>query len=89
MLGHRGVRLGITNPEITNMQARAIFEAAAETAGAMPEIMVPLVGFKKELENQKVIIEKAHAETEKKYGKKIEYMFGTMIEVPRGAIQAD
>lgn len=51
MLGHRGVRLGITNPEITLMQAEAIFEAAAEVAESKPEIMVPLVGFKKELEN--------------------------------------
>jgi len=56
MLGHRGVRLGITNPEITEMQARAIFEAASEIKNTIPEIMVPLVGFERELLHQKFVI---------------------------------
>jgi len=88
MLGHRGCRLGITYPEITAMQTRAIIEAAIET-DALPEIMVPLVGNVKELENQKkVIVETAEKVMEEK-GKKINYKIGTMIEVPRAAITAD
>ena len=71
------------------MQSRAIFEAAAEAGVCMPEIMVPLIGFKKELINQKDLVFKIHAEVEKKYAKKIPFLFGTMIEVPRGAITAD
>jgi pyruvate,orthophosphate dikinase len=68
MLGHRGCRLGITFPEITAMQARAIFEAAAECAegAAIPEIMVPLVGFDKELSNQREIIEHEHQRVEQR-----------------------
>jgi pyruvate,orthophosphate dikinase len=88
MLGHRGCRLGITFPEITEMQARAIFEAAIET-GAKPEIMVPLVGHLKELQNQKEIIVRVAAEVMDKKKKKIDYKIGTMIEVPRGALVAD
>ncbi len=83
MLGHRGCRLGITYPEITEMQARAIFEAAKETS-AIPEIMIPLVGDVKELQNQKQVIDNIAKELG------IEnYKVGTMIEVPRGAITAD
>lgn len=93
MLGHRGCRLGITYPEITEMQARAIFEAACqlkkEGVNAKPEVMVPLIGTVKELEMQKKIIidtaEKVMAE--KKI--KIEYLVGTMIEIPRAALTAD
>ncbi len=83
MLGHRGCRLGITYPEITEMQARAIFEAAKET-GAIPEIMIPLVGNVKELQNQKQVI----GNIAKELGVE-NYKIGTMIEVPRGAITAD
>jgi pyruvate, orthophosphate dikinase len=93
MLGHRGCRLGITYPEITEMQARAIFEAACqltkEGVDARPEVMVPLVGIVKELASQKEIIvataEKVMAET----GVKVAYSVGTMIEVPRAAVTAD
>jgi pyruvate,orthophosphate dikinase len=92
MLGHRGCRLGIIYPEITRMQARAIFEAAWEVKGAKPEIMVPLVGHAKELANQKQVILEALDEVRKeKKGAKIpfEFKIGTMIEVPRGALTAD
>ncbi len=92
MLGHRGCRLGVIYPEITRMQARAIFEAAWEVKGAKPEIMVPLVGHVKELANQKQVILEALDEVrkEKKGGKiPFEYKIGTMIEVPRGALTAD
>ncbi len=93
MLGHRGCRLGITYPEITEMQARAIFEAACqltkEGVDARPEVMVPLVGIVKELVSQKEIIvataNKVMAET----GVKVNYSVGTMIEVPRAAVTAD
>jgi len=88
MLGHRGCRLGITYPEITEMQARAIFEAAVETK-AEPEVMVPLVGNIKELTHQKEIIIRVADEVMKKTGKTIKYKIGTMIEVPRGALVAD
>jgi len=84
MLGHRGCRLGISYPEITEMQARAIFEAAVET-GALPEVMIPLVGHVKEFTNQKAIIVKVADEI---MGDK-PYQIGTMIEVPRGALTAD
>ena len=87
MLGHRGCRLGITYPEISEMQARAIFEAAAET-NVLAEVMVPLVGFVTELKHQKEVVVRVHAEVEAKYNKKINYLFGTMIEVPRGALCA-
>ncbi len=93
MLGHRGCRLGTTYPEITEMQAQAIFEAAAEVAGegveVHPEVMVPLVGFPKELEIQKGIIDRVAKEVMEKTGKTFEYMVGTMIEIPRAAIVAD
>jgi len=93
MLGHRGCRLGISFPEITEMQARAIFEAAAEVMKkgikVKPEVMVPLVGFKKELDIQVGIIHRVAAEVQKEQKVKIPYMVGTMIEVPRGAITAD
>ena len=93
MLGHRGVRLGITYPEITEMQTRAIIEAACrlnkEGHKVVPEIMIPLVGHVKELRDQKAIVDRVAAETMKAQGVKITYLVGTMIEVPRGAMTAD
>jgi pyruvate,orthophosphate dikinase len=93
MLGHRGCRLGISYPEISAMQARAIFEAAAKVQKAgikvAPEIMVPLVGFKKELDNQVAVIHEAAKQVQKETGQKIKYLVGTMIEIPRGALTAD
>jgi pyruvate,orthophosphate dikinase len=93
MLGHRGVRLGITYPEITEMQARAIFEAAAqlnrEGLKIVPEVMIPLVGHVKELRDQKLIVDRVAAEVMKEQGIKFKYLVGTMIEVPRGAVTAD
>ncbi len=93
MLGHRGCRLGITYPEITEMQATAIFEAACEIKkegqDIIPEVMVPLVGKKEELKLQKEIIVKVAEDTIKKYGVDLKYMVGTMIEVPRAAVTAD
>jgi len=94
MLGHRGCRLGITYPEITEMQARAIFEAAAQVLKlknpikVMPEIMVPLVGFAAELKNQVEVIHRVAEEVMEKKGVKIPYLVGTMIEVPRAALRA-
>jgi len=93
MLGHRGCRLGITYPEITEMQARAIFEAACqlvkEGVDVKPEVMVPLVGHVKELIMQKDIIVKTAEAVMKEMGVKVDYMVGTMIEVPRAALTAD
>ncbi|HOV22219.1 MAG TPA: pyruvate, phosphate dikinase [bacterium] len=93
MLGHRGCRLGITYPEITEMQARAIMEGACELAKegieVIPEIMIPLVGNVNELANQKEVVVRVAEEVMKKYGVKIKYMVGTMIEVPRAALTAD
>ena len=93
MLGHRGVRLGITYPEITEMQTRAIIEAACQLAKeglkVVPEIMIPLVGLVKELRDQKAIVDRVAAEVMKEKGVKIKYLVGTMIEVPRGATTAD
>jgi pyruvate,orthophosphate dikinase len=93
MLGHRGVRLGITYPEITEMQTRAIIEAAIqltkEGLKVVPEIMIPLVGHVKELRDQKAVVDRVAAETMKERGVKIDYLVGTMIEVPRGAVTAD
>ena len=93
MLGHRGCRLGISYPEISAMQARAIFEAACKVQKSgiqvRPEIMVPLVGFKKELDNQVAVIHEAAAQVQKETGQKIKYLVGTMIEIPRGALTAD
>ncbi len=88
MLGHRGCRLGIYYPEITEMQARAIFEAAAET-NASPEVMIPLVGNVSELANQKKIVIETAKKVIEESGKDIKYKIGTMIEVPRGALTAD
>ena len=93
MLGHRGCRLGITFPEITRMQAQAIMEAACELKkkglDVKPEIMIPLVGDVNELADQKKIVFDVCEETQKKYGVKVDYMIGTMIEVPRAALTAD
>jgi len=94
MLGHRGCRLGISYPEIYEMQARAIFEgaiAATEEAGRapVPEIMIPLVGMKKELEITRAQVDKVAAEVFKETGKTLEYSVGTMIELPRAALTAD
>ncbi|HJO96193.1 MAG TPA: pyruvate, phosphate dikinase [Victivallales bacterium] len=89
MLGHRGCRLGISYPEVTEMQARAICEAAAEVAGSQPEIMVPLVGNVKELAIQKAHILKVIAQVEEEKGTKLHVLIGTMIEVPRAAMTAD
>ncbi len=94
MLGHRGCRLGISYPEIYEMQARAIFEGALAIAteiGAapVPEIMIPLVGMKKELEITRAQVERVAAEVFKEAGREIEYSIGTMIELPRAAITAD
>jgi pyruvate,orthophosphate dikinase len=94
MLGHRGCRLGITYPEITEMQARAIFEAvvivAKKGVKVIPEVMIPLVGDAKELEHQKAIVKRIADEVLAEAGlKKQHYMIGTMIEIPRAAITAD
>jgi len=95
MLGCRGCRLGILYPEITEMQARAIFEAAAQVMTAKhpvvvkPEIMIPLVGFKAELADQLAIVHRVAREVMERTGVKIDYLVGTMIEVPRAAITAD
>ncbi len=93
MLGHRGCRLGITFPEITRMQTLAIIRAAinvqAKGKKVLPEIMVPLVGHPKEFELQKKVIDDAAAEVFKNTKTRVEYMVGTMIEVPRAALQAD
>jgi pyruvate, orthophosphate dikinase len=93
MLGHRGVRLGITYPEITEMQTRAIIEAACQLAKegikCVPEIMIPLVGHVKELRDQKLIVDRVAADVMKEQGTKIKYLVGTMIEIPRGALTAD
>jgi len=93
MLGHRGCRLGITFPEITEMQSRAIFEAACqlvkEGIDVKPEVMVPLVGHVNELIMQKEIIIKTAEVVMKEMGVTVKYMVGTMIEVPRAAITAD
>ncbi|MFM8538140.1 MAG: pyruvate, phosphate dikinase [Planctomycetaceae bacterium] len=92
MLGHRGCRLGISFPEISEMQARAVFEAAAKVQAdgikVRPEIMIPLVGFKKELDNQVDIVHRVAATVQKETGQKIKYLVGTMIEIPRGALTA-
>src|SRR5204863_9226137 len=93
MLGFRGCRLGIKFPEISEMQVRAIFQAAAavlkEGIKVKPEIMIPLVGFKKELDLQVEIVHNVAREVMRETGKKFPYSVGTMIEVPRGALTAD
>jgi pyruvate,orthophosphate dikinase len=93
MLGHRGCRLGIAYPEITEMQARAVFEAAVDVAKQKikvnPEIMIPLVGFKREFDLQAEIVHRVAKEVMAKKNVKFDYLVGTMIEVPRGALTAD
>jgi pyruvate,orthophosphate dikinase len=93
MLGHRGCRLGITYPEITRMQARAIFEAACDAAAkgkrVLPEIMIPLVGHVNELRDQAAVVRQVAGEVMARRGLTIEYLVGTMIEVPRAAVTAD
>jgi pyruvate,orthophosphate dikinase len=93
MLGHRGCRLGITFPEITEMQGRAIFEAAVRAMrrgiDVRPEIMVPLVSTVKEFENQRAILEAAADQVLGAMGETVSYMIGTMIELPRAALTAD
>ena len=93
MLGFRGCRLGVVYPEISEMQARAVFEAAAEAqkAGlkAKPEIMIPLVGFKRELDLQAEVVHRVAREVMAERKVKIQYLVGTMIEIPRGALTAD
>jgi pyruvate,orthophosphate dikinase len=93
MLGFRGCRLGLVHPEISEMQARAVFEAAAEVQKqgikAKPEIMIPLVGFKRELDLQVELVHKVAKEVMAEKKVKLNYLVGTMIEVPRGALTAD
>lgn len=94
MMGHRGVRLGVTYPEITEMQIRAIFEATAELIQAgkhpYPEIMIPVVAMKSELAHQKKIVQAIYEEVCRKFElKKIPYLYGTMIETPRACLVAD
>jgi pyruvate, orthophosphate dikinase len=90
MLGHRGCRLGVTYPEIYEMQARAIFEAACSLGVApVPEIMIPLVGTRRELELMKEVVDKAAEAVFAEQGKRIDYLVGTMIELPRAALMAD
>jgi pyruvate,orthophosphate dikinase len=92
MLGFRGCRLGIEYPEITEMQAQAIFEAACELRkegkNPFPEVMIPLVGTLAEYQMQKDVVERVAKETMKKYGVKVRYMIGTMIEIPRACLAA-
>ncbi len=93
MLGFRGCRLGIVYPEISEMQARAVFEAAAEVQKSgikvKPEVMIPLVGFKKELDLQVEVVHRVAKEVMAEQKVKLDYMVGTMIEIPRGALTAD
>ena len=92
MLGHRGCRLGYSHPEITAMQARAIIEAALEVAAegvdVQPEIMVPLVGHRDELENQRAIVDATAREVFAEQDRKVGYLVGTMIELPRACLTA-
>jgi pyruvate,orthophosphate dikinase len=93
MLGHRGCRLGVVFPEITEMQARAIFEAAANVqkkgAKVLPEVMIPLVGDVNEFKLQEDVVRRVAVEVMEKSGQKIDYLVGTMIELPRAALTAD
>jgi len=93
MLGHRGCRLGVTYPEITEMQSRAIFEAAVQVAKkgvkVIPEIMIPLIGSVEEFDHQKKIVDRVAGEVFAKAGQNVHYMVGTMIEIPRAALTAD
>ncbi len=93
MLGHRGCRLGVTYPEIYEMQARAIFEAALDVAdksgeAPIPEIMIPLVATKRELELMKAVVDRTAKAVFEERGKTVEYLVGTMIELPRAALRA-
>lgn len=89
MLGHRGCRLGVTYPEIYEMQARAIFEAACSlTAAPVPEIMIPLVATRRELELMKDVVDKTAEAVFAETGKRVDYLVGTMIELPRAALKA-
>jgi pyruvate,orthophosphate dikinase len=93
MMGHRGIRLGLTYPEITEMQVRAIFESAAELSKAgkqpHPEIMVPVTCDGRELEVTKVIVDRVHGEVKSQLGVDVKYLYGTMIEIPRACLLAD
>jgi pyruvate,orthophosphate dikinase len=90
MMGLRGCRLGILYPEITAMQAEAIFEAALDVGGdVVPEIMIPLVGHVNELRHQKEVVVRTAEEVFKRRGRRVKYLVGTMIEVPRAAVVAD
>jgi pyruvate,orthophosphate dikinase len=93
MLGFRGCRLGIVYSEISEMQSRAVFEAAAQVQKSgikvKPEVMIPLVGFKKELDLQVAVVQRVAREVMREQGVKLDYLVGTMIEVPRGALTAD
>jgi len=93
MLGHRGVRLGVTYPEVTEMQVRAILEGAAEIIKsgkkAIPEIMIPVTCTVNELAHQKKLVEQVAREVQAKMGVKVPYMYGTMIEIPRAALTAN
>jgi pyruvate,orthophosphate dikinase len=93
MMGHRGVRLGVTYPEITEMQVRAIFESAAELLKEgkhpHPEIMVPVTCDLSELDVTKIVVDRVHAEVQQKLGVAVEYLYGTMIEIPRACLLAD
>jgi pyruvate,orthophosphate dikinase len=93
MLGHRGCRLGIVYPEITRMQARAIFEAACDVRrdgiNVHPEVMIPLVGFAEEFKDQEKVVRQAADEVFAERGVKVDYLVGTMVEVPRAAVRAD
>ena len=93
MLGHRGCRLGVTYPEIYEMQARAIFEAAIDVAeksgdAPIPEVMIPLVATKRELDLMKAVVDKAAEAVFAERGREVEYLVGTMIELPRAALKA-
>jgi pyruvate,orthophosphate dikinase len=93
MLGHRGCRLGVTYPEIYEMQARAIFEAAVDVAqktgdAPIPEVMIPLVATKRELELMKAVVDKAAQAVFAEKGRTLDYLVGTMIELPRAALKA-
>ncbi|MCM2333868.1 MAG: pyruvate, phosphate dikinase [Anaeromyxobacteraceae bacterium] len=92
MLGHRGCRLGVSYPEITEMQARAIFEAACDVAATgvkvQPEVMIPLVGARAEFDHQAAIVRRVAGEVFRERGRRVRYLVGTMIEVPRGAVTA-
>jgi pyruvate,orthophosphate dikinase len=93
MLGHRGCRLGISYPEITEMQVRAIFSAACEVQKQgikpIPEVMIPVLSEAKEFEDQKKVVDAIAKDVMKEYGMEIDYMVGTMIEIPRAALTAD